>query len=122
MKNIWFDKQKVDAAELDDLWELLTMNNGKKVLSKITRYIDERFKYWDRWIGAWSTTRIPAHILWAKNDPVAVPAIAKALFEDNSNARLTMLDHLGHYPMLEDPERWANGAMEFYEGGFFNSF
>jgi pimeloyl-ACP methyl ester carboxylesterase len=120
MQNIWFDKQKVNENELDDLWELLTMNNGKKVLSQITRYIDERYKNWDRWIGAWSSTRIPAHILWAKNDPVAVPAIAKALFTDNPNARLTMLDQLGHYPMLENPERWANGAMEFYDGDFFD--
>jgi len=119
MRNLWYDKQKINNAELDVLWELLTMNNGKNVLSQITRYIDERYKNWDRWIGAWSSTRIPTHILWAKNDPVAVSAIAKALFNDNSNARLTMLDNLGHYPMLEDPERWANGAMEFYEGGFF---
>lgn len=119
MRNIWYDKQKVNDAELDDLWELLTMNDGKKVLARITRYIDERYKNWDRWIGAWSSTRIPAHILWAKNDPIAIPAIAKALFTDNPNARLTMLDHLGHYPMLEDPERWANRAMEFYSGDFF---
>jgi len=119
MRTIWYDKEKINSAELDELWELLTMNNGKKVLSQITRYIDERYKNWNRWIGAWSSTRIPAHILWAKNDPVAVSAIAKALFEDNPNARLTMLDHLGHYPMLENPERWANGAMEFYEGDFF---
>jgi pimeloyl-ACP methyl ester carboxylesterase len=120
MRNIWYDKQKVNENELDDLWKLLTMNNGKKVLSKITLYIDERYKNWDRWIGAWSSTRIPAHILWAKNDPVAIPEIAKALFNDNQNARLTMLDQLGHYPMLEDPERWANGAMEFYNGVFFD--
>jgi len=115
MRNLWFDKQKVNDAELDDLWKLLTMNNGKKVLSKITRYIDERYKNRDRWIGAWSSTRIPAHVLWAKNDPVAVSAIAKALFEDNPNARLTMLDNLGHYPMLEDPERWTKAAIEFYD-------
>ena len=114
MRNIWFDKQKINIKELNDLWKLLTINNGKKVLPKITQYIDERYANWARWIGAWSATRIPAHILWAKNDPVAIPAIAKALFNDNPNARLTMLEDLGHYPMLEDPERWVDSVMEFY--------
>ena len=113
MRNIWFDKSKVDQSELDNLWELLILNNGRKVLPQITRYIDERYKNWDRWVGAWSSTRIPTHILWAKNDPVAVPAIAHALFNDNPNAHLTWLNNLGHYPMLEDPDRWAKGVLEF---------
>ena len=113
MRNLWYDQQKVNNTELDNLWELLILNNGRKVLSQITRYIDERYKNWDRWIDAWSSTRIPVHILWAKNDPVAVPAIAHALFNDNPNAHLTWLNNLGHYPMLEDPDRWAKGVLEF---------
>lgn len=116
MRSIWFDKSKIDQSELNNLWELLILNNGRKVLPQITRYIDERYKNLDRWIGAWSSTRIPTHILWAKNDPVAVPAIAHALFSDNPNAQLTWLNNLGHYPMLEDPDRWAKGVLEFYEG------
>ena len=113
MRNLWYNKQKIGKTELDNLWELLILNDGKKVLPQITRYIDERYKNWDRWIGAWSSTRIPAHILWAINDPVAVPAIAKALFNDNPNAQITWLNNLGHYPMLEDPDRWAKGVLEF---------
>ena len=113
MRNLWYDKQKINESELDVLWELLILNDGRKVLSQITRYIDERYKNWDRWIGAWSSTRIPTHILWAKNDPVAVPAIAHALFNDNPNAQITWLNNLGHYPMLEDPDRWAKGVLEF---------
>ena len=116
MRNLWYDKQKINNTELNDLWELLILNDGKKVLPQITRYIDERYKNWDRWIGAWSSTRIPAHILWAINDPVAVPAIAKALFNDNPNAQITWLNNLGHYPMLEDPDRWVKGVLEFLEG------
>ncbi len=115
MRNLWFDKQKINETELDILWELLILNDGKKVLPQITRYIDERYKNWDRWIGAWSSTRIPAHILWAINDPVAVPTIAKALFNDNPNAQLTWLNNLGHYPMLEDPDRWAKGVLGFLD-------
>jgi len=113
MRNLWYDKQKINESELDVLWELLILNDGRKVLPQITRYIDERYKNWDRWIGAWSSTRIPTHILWAKNDPVAVPAIAHALFNDNPNAQITWLNNLGHYPMLEDPDRWAKGVLEF---------
>ena len=113
MRNIWFNRDKLDEKELDILWELLTMNNGKKVLSKVTRYIDERYEYWDRWIGAWRESSLPAHILWAKNDPVAVAAIAEALHIDNPKAQLNWLDNLGHYPMLESPNRWVEEVLTF---------
>jgi pimeloyl-ACP methyl ester carboxylesterase len=44
---------------------------------------------------------------------VAVPAIAERLAAEIPGARLTWLDELGHYPMLEDPEAWSRAVLGF---------
>jgi len=115
MRNIWYDDSGLTNQQLDLMWELLTVNHGKRVLPKITRYIDQRYEFYDRWIGALKKTDLPSHILWAKNDPVAVIDIAYALKEDIPHAKLTILDNLGHYPMIEDPVRWKKCLMDFYQ-------
>ena len=75
-------------------------------LSKLTQYINERYTYWDRWIGALKETQIPTKIIWAKNDPIAVPAIAELLAKEIPNNTLYWLENTGHFVMLENPKGW----------------
>ncbi|MBK9328115.1 MAG: alpha/beta hydrolase [Sphingobacteriales bacterium] len=113
MQDIWFDKELCDLNEMNELWELLMMNAGKDVLHKISQYNNERVKYWNRWIPALTQLDIPAHILWAQQDPIAVKAIAEQLHKEIPNAVYTKIDHCGHYPMLEKPEEWIRNVVEF---------
>src|SRR5207253_2267592 len=53
--------------------------------------------------------------LRAGRDPVAVAPIAELLAKEIPGARLTWLDELGHFPMLESPGRWATEALAFVE-------
>lgn len=108
MKNIWFDKSTINIEEFKDMWQLLISNNGRKVLPKITQYINERYTYWQRWIGALKQTQLPVKIIWATEDPVAVTAIALKLHEEIPNSELHLLEKTGHYPMLEKPEEWSD--------------
>ncbi len=112
LKNIYFDKTKITSSEIDALWTMMTHNNGKAVLHKVTQYIKQRYTYWNRWIGALRDTDLPIEIVWAKNDPVAILKIAETIHQETKNSRLTVLGNLGHFPMLEDPERWANSVMK----------
>jgi len=107
MKRIFHDSSKLTNNELENMWYLLIQNKGKKVLPKITRYIDERYKYWDRWIGALKKTDLIIAMVWATEDPVAVKAIASQLENDIKNSRLSWLEKTGHYPMLENHELWT---------------
>jgi len=111
MRSIWHDPNKVDEDELEILWKMLLLQNGRKWIGKITRYIDQRYRNYDRWIGALKKTEIPTHILWAENDPVAVKAMADRLATFISNNKKTILPRLGHYPMLEEPKLWI-GKLE----------
>lgn len=115
MRKILGTPDAVSKDELDAAWALLVHDQGKQVLPAISSYIDERSRFKQRWIGALGKLDIPAHVLWGKRDPVAVPAIAEALADTIPNVRLTWLDELGHYPMLENPTRWAENALTFWK-------
>lgn len=88
------------------MWQQIEHNEGRKVIHKLSQYINERYEYWDRWIGALENTSIPTKIIWAKNDPVAVAAIAELLTTEIPNNTIYWLENTGHFPMLENPEEW----------------
>ena len=106
MKNIYFDTSKVTDNELKEMWKLIELNGGRKIIHKLTQYINERYTYWDRWIGALKETQIPTKIIWAKNDPIAVPAIAQLLAKEIPNNTLYWMENTGHFLMLENPKGW----------------
>lgn len=115
LRNLWGDRSRAKQEDLDVLWEAANYRDGRMRLPKISQYLRERVTFWHRWIGALERLDIPAHILWGKKDPIAVPIIAEQLEKEIPNSQLTWLNDLGHYPMLEDPEAWASAALAFWE-------
>lgn len=111
LRNLYVDSSQLTAAEVDALWSMMTFNQGRKVLHKTSQYIKQRYRYWYRWIGALQSTDLPIEIIWAKQDPVAVLEMATTLHNEIKNSRLTLLDNLGHFPMLEAPEKWSQAVL-----------
>lgn len=112
---VFHKKEVLTEAEIDALWAGITHNDGVGVVTKIQRYLSERERFFKRWTGALQAFKGPAHILWGREDPVAIPAIADALAEDLPHARRTFLEGVGHYPMLEAPEEFAGAALDFLD-------
>lgn len=113
MKDIWFDKNLCDVQEMSLLYDMLRLNGTNETLHKISQYNNERVKYWHRWIPALTRLDIPTHILWAQQDPIAVPAIPEQLHKEIPNSVYTKIDNCGHYPMLEKPEEWCEKMIGF---------
>ncbi len=107
MRNIYFDKSKVTDEELREMWKLIELNGGRKIIHKLTQYITERYRYWDRWVGGLKETQIPTKIVWAKNDPIAIPEIANLLASEIPNNELIWIENTGHFLMLENPKEWT---------------
>ena len=105
--------RKVADAELDAMWELLARENGAARLPQTIRYIEERYRFERRWIGALEHLEIPTLIAWGKKDPVAIFAIAEKLSREIPGAKLVTWDDLGHYPQVEDPPRVASTIAAF---------
>jgi pimeloyl-ACP methyl ester carboxylesterase len=107
MQQLWFDKGKLSAAEVDAMWQLLILNKGKAALPRITQYLRERELFWYRWVGALKVSNLKSNILWGNNDPITGGDIARLHHEEMPGSTLRILDDLGHYPMIEDPDLWA---------------
>ena len=112
ISNVYFDKSQVTEEELNAMWFQLQHKNGRKVIYFISNYLNERYFFWYRWIGALKETQIPTKIVWAKNDPVAVAAIAKLLSKEIPNNNLFWIENCGHFPMLEKPKEWVASVLE----------
>lgn len=115
IRDILGKPESVSDQELDALWLLMNKSDGRKRLPRISGYIDERRRFWHRWIGALQDSNLPTHLLWGRRDPIAVPAIAHRLLEDMPHAKLTFMEQLGHYPMLEDHVVWSRHLLEFID-------
>lgn len=108
--------EAISREERDLMWAAVTHGAGRATIAKVSRYTRERERMWHRWIGAMTRlNNVPVHILWGEGDPVAVPAIARALAAETPGAELTWLSGLGHYPMVEDPQRFAAEAIKWIE-------
>lgn len=106
----------VAASDLDAMWAQLRHRDGYLRLPRIISYLDERVRFARRWIGALERLDVPALVLWGREDPVAVAAIAEALAGEIPGARLRWLEGVGHYPMLEAPGPFADALVGFLAG------
>lgn len=95
------------AEELDAQWELLCHRGGARLLPRLIRYVEERWRHQDRWTGAIERHPAPLTILWGEDDPVADVAMAHRLAAAVPDARLVVLEGVGHFPMIEAPDRCA---------------
>ncbi len=104
----------INRAERELMWASVNHGQGRARIAQVSRYTLERSNLWHRWIGALTRLHnVPVHILWGDRDPVAVPKIARALHTEIPNAALTWMEGLGHYPMVEDPQQFAERVLAF---------
>lgn len=111
MRRLWHDRSTLSQDDLDTMWTLLLHGGGRAVLPKVTQYLHDRVRYWHRWIGALQNAELPLHFLWGTEDPVVGREVAELHHAESPGSTLTLLEGVGHYPMHEAPDRWAEGLM-----------
>ena len=96
----------VDHDELAAQWEMIAHRDGDLLLPRLIRYIEERRRSEDRFTGAIEAHTSPMTVVWGRDDPIAVVAMADVLCDNRPDIRCHRLDGVGHYPMLEAPARF----------------
>ncbi|MGH2728541.1 MAG: alpha/beta fold hydrolase [Actinomycetota bacterium] len=91
--------------ELRALWEFVSRGNGHTILPRTIRYIEERRVHEGRWISALRDHPSPITVVWGDRDPIAVYAMAERFVAERPGTPLVTLDGVGHFPMIEAPER-----------------
>jgi pimeloyl-ACP methyl ester carboxylesterase len=101
---------EVAADELDAQWLLAERNDGHRLLPRTIRYIEDRRAEERRFTGAIETHPSPLAVVWGADDPIAVVAMTDELSRARPDAHVTILDGIGHYPMIEAPDRFAKAV------------
>src|SRR4051794_10322553 len=100
-------KSAVDDDELEAQWLLAERSGGHRLLPRTIRYIEERRAEERRFTGAIETHPSPLSVVWGADDPIAIVAMTDELRRARADADVTILDNVGHYPMIESPARFA---------------
>jgi pimeloyl-ACP methyl ester carboxylesterase len=96
----------VAEDELEAQWQLVSADGGERLLPRLARYIEERRRLESRFTPPLVDHPSPLTVVWGTDDPIAVPAMADRLEAARPDARVVRLDGVGHYPMVEAPERF----------------
>ncbi len=97
----------VDHEELEAQWLFAERNGGNRMMPRTIRYIEDRRAEERRFTGAIETHPSPLSVVWGADDPIAVVAMTDTLRAARPDAAITILDDVGHYPMIESPARFA---------------
>jgi len=114
LRRIFGRGDSVPSDELDAMWELLNVNDGRKRLPAIIRYIDERYEKAPQWLAPLGRLDVPSLVLWGDRDPVSIVEIAERLAREIPGSQLVKLNGVGHYPMVEDPARFTAALEAFF--------
>ncbi|MDQ5893754.1 MAG: Alpha/beta hydrolase [Actinomycetota bacterium] len=120
-----FEKQVVSAQgngkltedQILDMYSASTTGAPPGLMAELINYLRERRRFEaPRWLPAVRDCEAPVHICWGGDDAVAPVAIAKRLkAEVKPEAKLTILEGLGHFAQIQDPEAWFGGLAPFWE-------
>jgi pimeloyl-ACP methyl ester carboxylesterase len=112
---VWARPERTAELDRRAITYWLSRGDGLAVLGAIAKYNLERERYADRWRPILAETSVPIRMLWGDKDPIAVLEIGRRLAE-LSGGPLRILDGVGHFPQMEDPERWAAAVLESVRG------
>ncbi len=99
--------------ELEAQWLFAERNGGNRLLPRTIRYIEDRRAEERRFTGAIETHPSPLGVVWGADDPIAVLAMTDELRRARPDADITILDGVGHYPMIESPARFADALTQY---------
>lgn len=103
------------AAELEDFAALFKYNGGKRIAHKLIRYMTERARYRDRWVGALGKMRQPFRMINGLADKVSGKHLVerfRELFPAQND--IIELENIGHFPHWEAPQVVLDKFFEFH--------
>lgn len=100
---IFGPKTQPSAEEMAEFWQLVSFNDGQRISHELIRYIEERRKNRERWVGALQKTSVPLRLINGPDDPVSGKHMAERYRELVAKPDVVLLEGIGHYPQVEDP-------------------
>lgn len=112
MRSIWGRRPPSDE-ELGDLWTLVEHDGGRQALARLINYMAERRRNRPRWVGALVESSVPRRLVCGADDPVSGAHLAVRYRELVPDPDVVLLEGVGHYPQIEDPDRVLGAYFAF---------
>ncbi len=101
--------------ELSEFLKLFRYNEGRRVAHKLIRYMSERAKYRNRWVGALQKMDQPFRFINGLDDPVSGAHLVKRFREVLPHQKdIIELENVGHFPHFEAPQTVLEKLFEFH--------
>jgi pimeloyl-ACP methyl ester carboxylesterase len=107
--------KRPSPAELEDFWTLVHHGGGTRIVHRVIRYLDERRRHRERWVGALQQASVPVRLIWGLEDPVSGASVAARYRQLIAAPDLIALAGVGHYPQLEAPAAVLAGLQGLME-------
>ncbi|MGE2727945.1 alpha/beta fold hydrolase [Mycolicibacterium vaccae] len=108
---------KPASRMLDTFHEILAYNDGKRVLHKVGRFLEDRYTHRNRWVRAMRQTAVPMRLIDGPADPNSGAHMARRYAEVIPNADIVMLDSdIGHWPQIEAPDAVLRHFFDHVDG------
>jgi pimeloyl-ACP methyl ester carboxylesterase len=116
LSSVFGEKTQPNEQEFDDYITLFRYNEGKRIAHKLIRYMAERAKFRDRWVGPLGRIKIPFRFINGLEDRVSGKHLVARFREVYPNhTDIIELPEIGHFPHLEVPEKTLQSYFEFRE-------
>jgi pimeloyl-ACP methyl ester carboxylesterase len=109
------DKSERARGDLATDAEIICSDDGAALLPRTIRYIEDRRRAERRYTGAIESHPSPVGVIWGVDDPIAVKEMTDRFSSRRPDAETTLIEGIGHYPMLEGPAEFLNAALAFLE-------
>ena len=113
MRRIW-GAHPVADAELRAMWQLVTANDGMRVMPKLIGYMAERRRHRERWVGALVAAAMPVRLIDGLVDPISGAHMVARYRELVPNPDVVELPGVGHYPQLEAPAEVERAILDHF--------
>jgi 2-hydroxy-6-oxonona-2,4-dienedioate hydrolase len=105
---LFYDRSKMAAADVDRAHKELTQRGHARAMVKLSRSA-RRNHLGDRI----HTIKAPTLIIWGKQDVVTPPEACREFKQKITDSRVVWFDRCGHAPMLECPAEFSGALREF---------
>ena len=96
---------KPSRQTMERFHQILEYNDGKQVMHKVGRFINDRYTHRNRWVRAMRQTEVPMRLIDGPADPNSGAHMARRYTEVIPHPDVVLLgERIGHWPQLEAPQ------------------
>ena len=106
---------QLNDEEIDAFWELANTNGSMtRIGHRLIKYIEDRKRYRERWVGALQANAVPMRVIDGALDPVSGIHMVEYYRKIVPDPDCVVLETVGHYPQLEAPEAVLKAVLDFH--------